>query len=150
MAAYGEGELPEEAALEVACTFGHPELTAVQLARSAELAAADREEAAWDPATQGLPADLTEDLSMQVPFASRNLSCTQHLPGAQIYLLRPWPSCGTSCLSKLPRPGCLRGRILQQQSSAACTGIKGSQVRAEERGSSCGSCVLGGRQAERA
>ena len=70
MAAYGDAEVPEEAALAVECAFGYPELTAVQLARGADMAAgAGHAEGCWDPAAQGLPADLTADLSMQVPKA---------------------------------------------------------------------------------
>ena len=68
VAAYGDAEVPEEAALEVECAFGYPELTAVQLARAADVAAdVDHAEGSWDPAAHGLPADLTDDLSKQVP-----------------------------------------------------------------------------------
>ncbi len=56
--------VPEDAALEVACSFGYPELTAVQLTSAAH--ADDVSAAAWDPTVGGLPADLTNDLSQQV------------------------------------------------------------------------------------
>ena len=56
--------MPEDAALEVACSFGYPELTAVQLTSAAHVD--DVSAAAWDPTVGGLPADLTEDLSQQV------------------------------------------------------------------------------------
>ncbi len=56
--------VPEDAALDVACSFGYPELTAVQLTSARPLD--DVTAAAWDPTDGGLPADLTEDLSQQV------------------------------------------------------------------------------------
>ncbi|BDA40415.1 probable glucoamylase at N-terminal half [Coccomyxa sp. Obi] len=55
--------VPEDAALEVACSFGYPELTAVQLTSASHVD--DVSAAAWDPTVGGLPADLTNDLSQQ-------------------------------------------------------------------------------------
>jgi hypothetical protein len=56
--------VPEDAALDVACSFGYPELTAVQLTSARPLD--DVTTDVWNPTYGGLPADLTADLSQQV------------------------------------------------------------------------------------
>ncbi len=57
--------LPDHAALDISCAYNHPELTVVKLAPLETLASLDNEDT-WDPAAQGLPADLTEELSQKV------------------------------------------------------------------------------------
>jgi hypothetical protein len=56
--------VPEDGALEVACSFNYPELTAVQLTSAQPFEAI--KEVAWDPTLGGLPADITNDISKQV------------------------------------------------------------------------------------
>ncbi|KAK9916405.1 hypothetical protein WJX75_002219 [Coccomyxa subellipsoidea] len=59
--------VPEDAALDVACSFGYPELTAVQLTSARPLD--DVTTDVWNPTYGGLPADLTADLSQQAAKA---------------------------------------------------------------------------------
>ena len=65
--------LSDQAALDIACTYNHPELTVVQLAPIQALASLDGEDT-WDPAAQGLPADLTEELYQKVTHLRRSLA----------------------------------------------------------------------------
>ncbi len=51
--------------MDISCAYNHPELTVVQLAPKEALASLDSEDT-WDPVAQGLPADLTEELSQKV------------------------------------------------------------------------------------
>ena len=66
--------LPEQAALDVSCAFNHSELTVVQLVPLDALPTLGSREDDWDPAAQGLPADITEQLSQTVSPPSDQIS----------------------------------------------------------------------------
>ena len=57
--------MPEQAALDISCRYNHPELTVVQLAPVETLPSLQSEDT-WNPAAQGLPADLMDELSQRV------------------------------------------------------------------------------------
>ena len=56
---------PDQAALDISCAYNHPELTVVQLA-PIEMLGSLKGKDTWEPVAQGLPADLTEELSQKV------------------------------------------------------------------------------------
>jgi len=60
--------LPVQAALDISCRYNHPELTVVQLAPVETLSSLQSEDT-WNPAAQGLPADLTDELSQKVSLS---------------------------------------------------------------------------------
>ena len=72
--------LPEQAALDISCIFSHPELTVVQPVVLAALQSLERKEIC-DPAAQGLPADLTEELTQAVCLTRVQGCLAELVPG---------------------------------------------------------------------
>ena len=71
--------LPEQAALDISCAFNYSELTVVQLVPLDALPTLGSGKDNWDPVAQGLPADITEQLSQTVspPSDQKSLSKTR-------------------------------------------------------------------------